>query len=83
MRRVEFNPSADRDLENLPPDIRERVLRRLIQIRDVDTPIPGLPLAANLRGMYKLRFGDYRLVYEILDDGQLLMVWAIGHRRSI
>lgn len=76
-------PGAERDLEDLPPDMRERILKRLVLFRDVKGPLPGIPLSGDLRGMLKLRFGRYRLVYDESDDGGRMRIWAVGHRRRI
>ena len=37
----------------------------------------------DLAGFYKLRAGDYRVVYEILHDENLLVIHLIGHRSEI
>jgi len=41
------------------------------------------PLKGRLRGLYKLREGDYRIVYEILRRERVIIVHLIGHRREI
>lgn len=83
MRRVELMPGAKRDLADLPADIRERILKTLVVLRDSEAPLPGIPLSGNLRTLCKLRFGHYRLIYDETDGGRLMRVWAIGHRRHI
>jgi mRNA interferase RelE/StbE len=40
-------------------------------------------LTDDLTGLYKLRVGDYRVLYEILHDEQTIVIHAIGHRRDI
>jgi mRNA interferase RelE/StbE len=40
-------------------------------------------LSGGLAGFYRLRVGDLRVIYEILDREQTLIVHAIGHRRDI
>ena len=40
-------------------------------------------LTGELDGLFKLRIGDYRVVYELIHDEQLIMIHAIGHRREI
>jgi mRNA interferase RelE/StbE len=41
----------------------------------------GKPLAGSLRGHYRLRIGDYRVIYRVNDD--LVTTVAIGHRKDI
>ena len=40
-------------------------------------------LTGELDGLFKLRIGDYRVVYELIHDEQLIMIHAIGHRREV
>ena len=76
-------PGAERDLDYLPPERRERILKRLVLFRDLDGALPGIPLSGDLRGMCKLRFGRYRLVYDEANNGALMRIWAVGHRSHI
>ncbi len=39
-----------------------------------DQPLAGRPLKGGLRGLRRLRVGDYRIVYELLDDGLVVLV---------
>ena len=40
-------------------------------------------LKGELAGLYKLREGDYRIIYEILHDEETIVIHSIGHRREI
>ena len=40
-------------------------------------------LSGNLVGLYKLRVGDYRVIYEIVRKEKTIVIHAIGHRREI
>lgn len=37
----------------------------------------------DLAGFYKLRVGDYRVIYEILHEEQMIVIHEVGHRREI
>ncbi|TEU21866.1 MAG: type II toxin-antitoxin system RelE/ParE family toxin [Anaerolineales bacterium] len=41
------------------------------------------PFTGDLAGFYKFRIGDYRIIYEILHDEQVIVIHEIGHRRDI
>ena len=82
MFTVQFRPEviAD-DLDNMPQNMRERVLRA---IRDRLTTEPakyGERLRKSLTGLWKMRCGDYRVAFEI--EKSRVTVWCIGHRRAI
>lgn len=40
-------------------------------------------LTGELSGLYKLRVGDYRVIYEILHEEKMIMIHAVGHRKDI
>ena len=79
--RIEFRPAAARQLPKIEPQARER-------LRGAITPLaedPRPPASRQLRGRpgWRVRVGDYRIVYTI-DDGLLVVaVITIGHRREI
>jgi mRNA interferase RelE/StbE len=43
-------------------------------------PFAGKPLRGKLRGLYSLRVGAYRILYQVVDDGKMVRVAAIRHR---
>ena len=79
---VTFRPSARRDLHRLPADIGTRITVRVNALADDPRPRGALPLRGPLKGLYRLRVGDYHVAYEVDDEVPLVRVWTIGHRRD-
>ena len=80
--RIEFAPRAERDLLALP----EANARRLVPRIDALAPNPRPRGAKKLAGeddLYRLRVGDYRVLYQIRDRVLLVLVIAVGHRREV
>jgi mRNA interferase RelE/StbE len=79
--RIEIKRSAAKELEQLPPKDRQRVATR-IQALASDPRPPG---AEKLSGQerYRVRQGDFRILYEIFDDLILVIVVKIGNRRDV
>ncbi|MBI1337034.1 MAG: type II toxin-antitoxin system mRNA interferase toxin, RelE/StbE family [Phycisphaera sp.] len=77
-------PSARKELESLPGDIRRRVTRKIESLADEPQPASAQPLQGErFRGLWKLRGGDDRIVYKI-DKGQLVIVVVmVGNRKDI
>lgn len=73
--------SAAKELEDLPPKIRRRVAVR-IQGLGSDPRPPG---AEKLSGQekYRIRQGDYRVLYVIDDSAESVTVVKVGHRRDV
>ncbi|NJL28829.1 MAG: type II toxin-antitoxin system RelE/ParE family toxin [Thermoanaerobaculia bacterium] len=83
MYRLRIVDSAVRDIESLDRSVAKRIRRRLGWLVENFETIRPEALTAELAGLYKLRVGDYRVVYEALREEQLLVIHAIGHRREV
>lgn len=49
----------------------------------VDPRFSGKPLSGDMKGSWRYRIGDYRIIAEIKDDKVIILVVNIGHRREI
>ena len=80
--RVEFAPHAQRQFGALPKDIQRRLQSRIDVL--IDHPRPsGIQKLKGSGNTFRLRVGDYRIVYEIYDDILLVLVVQVGHRRDV
>lgn len=79
--RVEVRPAAARQLRKIDPTQRDRI-RGAITLLSED---PRPPAAKPLRGRpaWRVRVGDYRIIYTIHDDVLLIVVVTLGHRREV
>ncbi|GGK76674.1 type II toxin-antitoxin system RelE family toxin [Ornithinimicrobium pekingense] len=80
--RVEVAPAAVRQLRKLNPDARRRVQAAVELLADQPRPNAAKKLVGG-DGEWRVRTGDYRIIYEIRDDVLLVLVVAVGHRRDI
>jgi mRNA interferase RelE/StbE len=73
--------SAEKELDALPARIRERIIRRLMAL-EADPHLPGIK---KLQGenAFRLRVGDYRVLYTIEDQTRIITIYAIGHRSEV
>ena len=78
--KVEYKASVAKDLRCLDRSTALRVLGR-IEKALVTEGKKGEPLAGEFAGMYRLRVGEYRVVYARTDEGYLVL--RIGHRREV
>lgn len=79
--QVELRPEAIRDLEEIPRNLQQRIVRALESRLALAPGDYGERLKQSLLGLWRIRVGDYRVVYEIV--GPLVTVWGIRHRGSI
>lgn len=79
--RIEVRPAAVRELRKLGPDIRPRIEGAIALLAEDPRP----PASRRLRGQpgYRVRVGDYRIIYTVHDDVLLIVVVTVGHRRDV
>ena len=80
---VEFRPAAVDELRKLDKAVAQRILRRLKWLAENFDTLTPEALTAELKGLFKLRVGSYRVIYEINRKDRLLIVHLVGHRRGI
>ncbi len=80
--RVDILPSARRELAALPPKDRNRVDKRILSLAENPRPVGSKKLAGE-EDLYRLRVGDYRIIYQVQDKVLLVLVVKVGHRREV
>ncbi len=82
MYKLLLEQQAEKDLKRLPPDMFKRILPPLKQLAENPKP-PGCRKLIGAENDWRIRVGDYRLVYEIDDAALVVRIWRIRHRREV
>lgn len=80
--RIDLTPAAARALRKLTAETRRRIARRIDALATQPRPADAARIEG-AGGLYRVRVGDHRIVYSILDDVLLVLVVRIGHRSEI
>lgn len=80
---VEYEPEALADLKKLTQKVRERIINKINWLSENFDQITPKPLAADLLGFFKLRIGDYRVIYEFNREERVIFIDRVGHRREV
>jgi len=78
---VEVQHPAEKELGALPPQIRERSANVLRAMKD--DPFPHGAKKLKAREGYRIRVGDYRILFRVDRDARIIWVGAIGHRKEV
>jgi mRNA interferase RelE/StbE len=80
--QVEFTRPAARQFAGLPVDVQARLRPRIDALADNPRP-QGVKKLVGEEELYRLRTGDYQIIYQVRDKVLLVLVVKIGHRRDI
>ena len=79
---VQFKPLALRQLEKLSRDIQKKLAAKIESLRD--DPFPsGCKKMAAVPDTWRVRAGDYRIVYQVQQKILLVLVLMVGHRKDV
>lgn len=79
--RVFIKRSAERELRDLPGRDRLHLARRIHDLSQRPRPNGREKLSG--QDAYRIRRGDYRIVYTVDDEQRLIQIYRIGHRREV
>jgi mRNA interferase RelE/StbE len=82
MYQVELLPAARRDLKRIAGHAQSRIVATLRDLADEPRP-PGVVKLAGEENVWRVRVGDYRILYEIHDRRLTVLVIRVGHRRDV
>jgi mRNA interferase RelE/StbE len=79
--RLRITGRARRELRRLPPEVTARIQDAIEALADVPHP----PACVKLHGDagWRIRAGNYRVIYDLDDDAQIVTVLRAGHRRDV
>ena len=79
--KVYFKPSAEKELRSLPKNIAESAILKIDIL--IENPRPRISKKLKGEDSYRLRIGDYRIVYNIDDKNKVITVFRIRHRKDV
>ena len=80
---IQITPSAERAMNRLPKADRARVDRRIADLANNPRSHGAVPLRGGGHGFWRIRLGDWRVVYKIHDDVLVVLVINVAHRREV
>jgi mRNA interferase RelE/StbE len=79
--KVLLRPGAERQRRKLEDETRRRINEALLALEKTPRP-PGVVKLRNAENEWRIRVGDYRVIYEVDEDERLVVILRIRHRRE-
>ncbi len=73
---------VEKEISTLPRRTRERVIQAIKKLSDAPRQQGARKLSGEMRGAWRIRIGDYRVIYDIDDDQEIVTILAVLHRRE-
>lgn len=80
--RLILKPVAQKDIARLSRSLQKRIVDHLAEI-ERNPRMPGSVKLTGTKATYRVRVGNWRIVYEIDDVGQTVLVTIVAHRRDV
>ena len=80
--RIEFVKQSAKQLKSLSTEEQQRIKIKIDTLADVPRP-DGVVKLTGEDSLYRIRVGNYRIIYSIQDNQLLILVLKIGHRRDV
>lgn len=78
---LRIKPSAAKELERLPRKDRQKIVQKIRALASEPRPHGSEKLSAEEK--YRVRQGDYRVVYSVNDDYRIVLIVKVGHRKGV
>jgi len=82
MYSVELKPQAQKFIESQSVKIRRQLIRRLEALAENPCPA-GYKLLHSEKKLYRIRSGDYRIIYQVQHENLLILIVKVGHRKDV
>jgi mRNA interferase RelE/StbE len=80
---IDFSPDGRASLSSVDKEIAQRVLDKLRWLAQNAERVHHVPLRGRLAGLFKLRVGEWRVIYDVSNTEKAITVHKVGHRREI
>jgi len=80
--RIEWKKSTRKDLRKLPSSITDKIVEAVENL--AENPFPhGVEKLSGSEHAYRIRLGDYRIVYEVVTESKLVEIQCVRHRKDV
>jgi mRNA interferase RelE/StbE len=83
MYQVYWDENAKEELLALEVDLAKKIEQRISSYLVQNPKELGKTLTGKYKGLYRYRYGDYRIIYEIYSEEKAIIINRIGHRKNV
>jgi len=73
---------AEKDLRRLPKNYQNKIIQKILNLKDNPKPIEARKITSS-ENYYRIRVGDYRIIYEINYKEKRINIFRVRHRKEV
>ncbi|PIZ64080.1 type II toxin-antitoxin system mRNA interferase toxin, RelE/StbE family [Candidatus Roizmanbacteria bacterium CG_4_9_14_0_2_um_filter_39_13] len=81
--QVLLTKKAQKDFQKLDPSLQKPILKTILDLCNNQKPQQFTALKGKNIAQFRVRVGDYRVLYDIYDEDKTILIFRIGHRKDI
>lgn len=82
--KLKYSTQFSKDIKKLDITIKKQIYNYLAEIIELDNPkLKGKPLMNNLKGLWRYRVNNYRIIVKINDNELTIIALKVGHRKEV
>jgi mRNA interferase RelE/StbE len=79
---LQFKPAVEKDLKSLSQTMLLRLFKQIFALQSDPLPHQSIKLSG-MEHLYRIRIGDYRVVYEVDEKAKIVIIHYVRHRRDV
>jgi len=79
---ISFKESVEKDLRKIGSKDAKRIIDKIEDSLAVDPSTAGTPLTGDFKGLWRMRVGDYRIIYTFSENTLEILILRISHRKD-
>ena len=83
MYKIEYSKDIEKDLSKLPKNDVSKIFEKIDRLSENPRSFGAEQLQGNFKGLHRIRSGNYRVIYQIIDEKLIILVVKVSHRRQI
>lgn len=83
MHKIFFTSTADKQLKKLARSVQKLIVKKIKELHIISQTNNNIKKLSGIDDLYRLRIGDYRVIYKIINEELIILVLKIGHRKDI
>ncbi|MBU0578541.1 type II toxin-antitoxin system RelE/ParE family toxin [Patescibacteria group bacterium] len=80
---IQVSSRAQKDLKKIDSKAQQRIIEAIFKLKTQRRSQQFRPLVGSKIAQFRLRVGDYRVLYDVYDQDQIVLLLRIGHRKNI